>query len=148
MLLAELFDVLDRRARRRPDAVALEETNGRRLTYAELVAEIESAALPAAGRRNDERVLFAVRPSLEAFVLVLAEWRAGHLLVPLEARLSDEVFSARMREIDPDRLVVDRSTWLATWRPLRWLLGWCGVRLPNLRALPRRLILPAGVCSG
>ena len=87
-----LVDVLEQTAERHPDALALDDGTGA-LTYAELVAEVETraAALAAQGVRAGDRVGIRL-PSgtLDLYVGILAVLRAGACYVPVDVDDPDE----------------------------------------------------------
>src|SRR5438477_12196396 len=85
-------------AARQPERPALEDTAGGRLTYAALAAQVENVArsLVTAGLEKGDRVLFSVRPSIAAIVLILATARAGGVLVAFDLGMGPALFAARM----------------------------------------------------
>jgi len=131
----------------RADTTALIETSGRRLSYAQLGQCVERAAanLRIGGLQPGERVLFVVRPSIEAIVLILAVLRAGGVLVAVEPGMSESVFAARMALVKPRWCIAESMVLaLAARRSLRALLARRGVVLPNLLAVGARLLVRVG----
>jgi acyl-CoA synthetase (AMP-forming)/AMP-acid ligase II len=128
MTVDAFLDELGRHATRRPNAVALIETGGRRSTYAQLLGAVDRVAsgLDALGVRPEDRVLFAVRPGLEAFVLVLALLRVGAVVVALEPGTGPELLARRIATAEA-RWAMAESLLLAAaavqgarWLPERW----------------------------
>src|SRR5215831_3735500 len=85
-------------ARKRPQAVALKETGGRQLTYAELQRRVDGAAtgLHRHGFMAGDPVLFTVVPSIASVCLILAVARAGGTVVAADPRMGAEVFRRRV----------------------------------------------------
>jgi fatty-acyl-CoA synthase len=89
-MLADLPDLIARRAELTPDKVALEElATGRRLTYAALDARAARAAalLEARGVGEGDRVAILCRNRLAFFEALFACARLGAILVPLNWRM-------------------------------------------------------------
>ena len=132
------------------DRVALRETGGWRpaqISAGGLVERVErtAAGLVAEGLRPGDRVLFAVRPSIDAIALILATIRAGGVVVAADPGMGDVVFAARMERIQP-RWVMAESAALAltAWPWSRALARRLNVQLPPLArplgAAPVRLV--------
>jgi acyl-CoA synthetase (AMP-forming)/AMP-acid ligase II len=138
MKLASIFDTLTRRAIEHPRAIAIQETSGRRITYAELTAGLEAVAagLAGVGMRPGERVLFAVRPGIDAFLLILGIVRAGGVVVALDPGTPPDVFAARMALVCPRWVAAEGWIYaLGAFTPARLVLRRLGVALPALGRL-------------
>jgi acyl-CoA synthetase (AMP-forming)/AMP-acid ligase II len=147
MSFDQVFEMLASQCAERGGATALLEATGRRLSYAELGCQVDCASknLQRVGLRPGERVLFAVRPSLEAIVLILAILRSGGVVVVADLGMGDAVFAARMALVQP-RWVVAESMLLAlaAWRPVRALLARRGIALSNLAGLAGTQVIRVG----
>jgi acyl-CoA synthetase (AMP-forming)/AMP-acid ligase II len=108
--LGEIYVALERLAVARPDDVALISPRGRPTTFAALNAAICAAAthLQAEGMRRGDAVVFSVRPSVEAIILILATVRAGGVIVAADPGMGAELFAARMAAVRP-RFVMAES---------------------------------------
>jgi acyl-CoA synthetase (AMP-forming)/AMP-acid ligase II len=138
MTALEVLERLQRQAAERPIALALQETTGRRLAFAELQARIEAvaSALLDEGMRPGERVLFTVPPGINSIVLILAIVRAGGVVVAANPLMGPDVFSSRVRLIRP-------SWVMAT--SLVYLFGqFSRLNLPSLTATPARRFVRVG----
>lgn len=142
---------------RHPDSVAL--ISGReRLSYLELGDRVRTASshLVERGMGPGQRVLFAVRPGVEALVLVLAIARTGATIVFVDPGMSHELLRAR---------IVGRVEWAcaesvvyAVSGPglVRRIAAWRGLRLPDIAKLADRHVIagpwlpfgPPGLRSG
>ncbi|MFL6196819.1 MAG: amino acid adenylation domain-containing protein [Thermoanaerobaculia bacterium] len=90
----DLYGMVELQARRTPDAVALEAVDGRRWTYAELIARAAAVArgLLELGTGPETRVALCAGRSPEAVIGLLGILRAGGAAVPLDpAHLSDRL---------------------------------------------------------
>lgn len=108
--IGEMYVALDHLAHERPDDVALISPRGQHTTFAALNAAVCSAAtrLQAEGMRLGDAVVFSVRPSVEAIILILATVRAGGILVAADPGMGAELFAARMAAVRP-RFVMAES---------------------------------------
>src|SRR5690242_6363516 len=81
--LDEMYVTLERLAHERPNEIALISPRGRPTTFAALNAALCATAtrLQAEGMRPGDAVVFSVRPSVEAIILILATVRAGGNIV-------------------------------------------------------------------
>ena len=105
-----MYAALDRLARERPDDVALISPQSRQTTFAALNNAACAAAtrLQEEGMRLGNAVVFSVRPSVEAIILILATVRAGGIIVAADPGMGAELFSARMAAVQP-RFVMAES---------------------------------------
>jgi acyl-CoA synthetase (AMP-forming)/AMP-acid ligase II len=145
--LDDVFLALARTCLERGGATALLETSGRRLSYADLGQQVDRAAanLCRLGLRPGDRVLFAVRPSLEAIVLILAVLRSGGVLVAADLGMGEAVFKARIALVQPRWTIAESILLaLARWYPVRALLARRGVALPNLASLATTRVVRVG----
>ncbi|TME76510.1 MAG: long-chain fatty acid--CoA ligase, partial [Chloroflexi bacterium] len=124
MTALEVLEGLERQAADRGGALALQETTGRRLSFAQLQARIETlaSALLDEGMRPGDRVLFTVPPGIESIVSILAIVRAGGVVVAANPLMGPEIFAGRVRLIEPGWVIATS---------LVYLLGRLS-RLPNL----------------
>jgi acyl-coenzyme A synthetase/AMP-(fatty) acid ligase len=108
--LAEMYVVVDRLAHERPDDVALISPRGQHTTFAALNDAVCAAAtrLQAEGMRLGDAVVFSVRPSVEAIILILATVRVGGIIVAADPGMGAELFAARMAAVRP-RFVMAES---------------------------------------
>lgn len=108
--LSEIYESLDRLARERPDDVALIAPRGKHTTFAALNDAVCAAAtrLQAEGMRLGDAVMFSVRPSVEAIILILATIRAGGIIVAADPGMGAALFAARMAAVRP-RFVMAES---------------------------------------
>ncbi len=108
--LEGVYETLDRLARERPNAVALISPRGRRTTFAALHDAIRATAtrLQTEGMQPGDAVVFSVRPSVEAIILILATVRAGGIIVAADPGMGADLFAARMAAVRP-RFVMAES---------------------------------------
>jgi len=108
--LSEIYVALDQLAGEHPSDVALVSPLGRQTTFAALNDAICAAAtrLQAEGMRPGDAVVFSVRPSVEAVILILATVRAGGIIVAADPGMGAELFAARMAAVRP-RFVMAES---------------------------------------
>src|SRR4051812_33109959 len=101
--LADVYTTLKRLAREHPDDVALVSPRGRSTTFGALESAVSAAAtrLTAEGMRRGDAVVFSVRPSVEATILILATVRAGGTLVAADPGMGADLFAARMAAVQP-----------------------------------------------
>jgi len=124
-------------ARRQPRALALMETNGRQLSYGELLRRVDggASALHREGFNVGDAVLFTVRPSIASISLILAVVRAGGIVVAADPRMGAGVFGSRVALARPRWVMADSLAYLlGAGQPVRRLLG---RRLPELVPLAR-----------
>ena len=125
------------RAAEAPEALAIIETGGRRVTRGALVGRVRevAAGLTAAGMQPGDQALFSVRPGIDALVLILAIHDAGGVIVPIDPSMGKELFAARVALLAP-KWVMAESLLLASSAPwLSLLLRLRGVRLVPLGRL-------------
>ena len=147
MTTAGLTDRIDERARERPAAPAMIENGGRSISRARLAERVRALTrgLRRAGLEPGDRVLFAVRPSIDAIVMIVAIVEAGGVVVPVSVGSGDAVFGSQMRLIEP-RWVVAESLLLAAAGSalVRRIVRWRGGSLPSLGPVRDAMFLRVG----
>ena len=119
-MIAEIPDLLAKRAALKPDGIALEDgVTGRSLTYAALDARAGAAAamLAARGIGEGDRVAILCRNRIELFELLFACARIGAILVPLSWRMPAAELDLLIADCAPALLIVGGED-LATARAL------------------------------
>jgi len=138
MASLDLLSRLSARADVSPNATAIIEPGGISVTYAELSARAHavSRGFVTAGLQPGDRVLFAVRPSVAAIVLMTGIVEAGGVLVPASLGVGDELFRAQMKQLAP-RWVVAESLLIAASSSalVRRIVRWRGGALPAMDCL-------------
>ena len=127
--------------------VALQDTAGHRLSYAALGQRVDTVAanLVRRGMRPGDRVLFLVRPGLDAIVLVLAIARAGGVLVLADIAMGRQSFASRVAAAAPTWVFAETVLLLAQrLGPIRRLLKRRGVDIPEFPALPGATVVGVG----
>lgn len=144
MNLDEVFHAIDHWRIASPHADALVQLGGRRITFAGLADELEaiSAGLEDAGMRPQDAVVFSVRPSVEAVILILAIVRCGGIVVAADPGMSPELFAARTAPVRPRWVITESLLYsLARRRFVRTWLESRGARLPNFDVPGSKLVL-------
>jgi acyl-CoA synthetase (AMP-forming)/AMP-acid ligase II len=130
-----LIDRVGQVATEQAGTLAIVEPDGRSITRADFVDRARAMArgLVAAGLVPGDRVLFGVRPGIDAIALIVAIVEAGGVVVPVGVGAGDAVFEAQMRLVRP-RWVVAESVLLAAAGSsiVRRLVRWRGGALPSL----------------
>lgn len=127
---------------RSPDAIAIREVRGgrtrRTITHAALGARVASltAGLAAEGFAAGDRVLFSVRPGIDAIALVLAVRRLGGVLLPQDPGTSDALFAARVRLLAPRWVMAESLLMVPPAGVVARLLALGGLRLAPLGEVP------------
>ncbi|WP_185922027.1 AMP-binding protein, partial [Streptomyces sp. WAC06614] len=100
--------------RRAPGRVALAYFDGR-LSYAETDALSDSVAgyLAARGLRTGDRVAVVLQNTPHFVLAVLAAWKAGAVVVPLNPMYKTAELAHALRDSGATALVCDRPTWTA-----------------------------------
>ena len=128
-------------ASRRPQAVALEEVSGRRISYERLARDVDAvtSGLWQRGLRPGESVLFTIPPSIASITLILALVRAGATIVAADPRMGAAVFSSRLSLVRPAWVMAESRVYTASSHPVaRALLRSRGLELPDLGAIAAR----------
>ncbi|WP_280358147.1 class I adenylate-forming enzyme family protein [Nocardia otitidiscaviarum] len=113
----DFLELLREQARRHPDAPALGMVGARPLSYGELDALIGGVAerLHANGFRPGDRMLFSIRPCVDAVALIFGAIAAGGTIVFVDPGVGPELFARRLDIVQP--------TWAATESLLHLLSG-------------------------
>ena len=117
---------------RTPGAPAL--TFGRTtLRYGDLRDRIDGVAssLTANGMRAGDRVLFSVRPGIDAIVLALGIITAGGTVVFADPGAGEELFRARARLVSPRWVAAESLLYAVSSGPLRGIARRRGIELPD-----------------
>jgi len=98
-----IFDTLQKYAESLSDTIAIKQTDGKKRTYKELWEDSNSIALHLMekGFRPGDKVLFLVRPSIDAVELILAVIRLGGVLVLADIGMGSDVFRGRVEHANP-----------------------------------------------
>lgn len=142
-----LLQRIEASAQRHEKRCALSQAGARSLTYGELLARVRRAAcsLTALGLQPGDRVLFGVRPGVDAVVLLLAILRAGGVVATLDLGMGDETFAARRALINPRWVIAESISYALSARAWpRRLLRARGVALPPLARLTGVQLLRVG----
>ncbi len=105
-------DLLERSARRTPDAVALIDGD-QTTTYAALDAAVTGVAqaMQAAGVAPGDRVVIALENSVEQVAAYLGVMRGGAVAVPLPAGARSDRLAPAVRDCQPRACLFDPPTW-------------------------------------
>jgi mycobactin peptide synthetase MbtF len=108
---ASVLELFAARARRSPDAVAVEDA-GRRLTYAELDGASSRLAgyLAGLGVVRGDRVAVVMDRSADLVTVLLAVWRAGAAYVPVDAAYPAERVAFMLADAAPAAVVCTSLT--------------------------------------
>lgn len=137
-------------ARQSPSAIALAEVDGarirRQISRAELVRRVHAVmrGLSAQGFAPGDRVLFSVRPGINAVVLVLAVHELGGVLIPQDPGTADALFASRLQLLAPQWVVAESILLLSPASLLAGVLRWRGIQLAPLGAVPGARIVRVG----
>lgn len=144
--MTDLVDAVLASADARPAEPAL--TFGRvTLTFGELAARIRRVAsgLRAEGLADGDRVLFSVRPGVDAVVLALGIVQAGGTVVFADPGAGEALFRARAALAAPRWVAAESILYLASWGPFRRLARGRGLELaPYARLVPDAKHIYAG----
>lgn len=136
--MSDLVSALLDSADTRPEAAAIT-AGGVTLTYGTLAERIRRAAggLRAAGLHSGDRVLFSVRPGVDAVVLALGIVHADGVVVFADPGAGDALFRSRARLAAPRWVAAESLLYLASTRPLRRVARRRGLELaPYGRLVP------------
>lgn len=138
-----LTAMLDRGAAH-PDQIAiLESGRGRTLTYGQLVGSVRTlvAQLVQLGLKPGDAVVYAMRPGVEAIVLLTGLLLAGANVIVIDPNHAPALFAQRMKLVAPRWIVTESIIYAASVPgPLRSLLRRRGLFVPDLRSLDARCI--------
>jgi acyl-CoA synthetase (AMP-forming)/AMP-acid ligase II len=138
MYNTSLFQDLHRVAAKFSTKTALQETKGRKISYAELIRQIDLIAgnLQKYGMRQGDRAIFLVRPSLKAILLLLGIVRAGGVPVLADPAMGKEVFESRLKLAQPKWLFAENILLLMQkFGFLRRPLKTRGIEIPEVSGI-------------
>ncbi|MCP9622518.1 acyl--CoA ligase [Nocardia otitidiscaviarum] len=137
----DFLELLRERARRHPDAPALGTVGARPLGYGELDALIGGVAerLHANGFRPGDRMLFSIRPSVDAVALIFGTIVAGGTIVFVDPGVGPELFARRLDIVQPTWAATESLLYLLSG-PLRRIGRARGLELPAFGRLRVRHI--------
>jgi acyl-CoA synthetase (AMP-forming)/AMP-acid ligase II len=136
--LADVHSSLSCLAAERRDDVALVSPRGRLTTFGALNDAVSGAAtrLTLEGMRRGDAVVFSVRPSVEAIILILATLRAGGTTVAADPGMGADLFAARMAAVQPKFVMAESLLYaLSSNRVARRLLRTRHLELPQVSRL-------------
>lgn len=112
---------------------------GRALTFAELDRRVATVAdrLTDRGFRPGHRMLFSIRPCVDAVTLVLGAIAAGGAIVFVDPGAGPELFAQRLASVEPDWAATESLLFLVSG-PLRGFGRARGVALPRFARLDLR----------
>lgn len=111
----------------------------RRLAGATLADHIERTAhaFSRRGMNPGDVILFAVRPGIDALVLVMAAMRNGAVITLFDPGAGNELFARRLELLRPSWVVSESLLYAASARtPLSIYLRRAGLELPRLAKVP------------
>ncbi|MEC3919623.1 class I adenylate-forming enzyme family protein [Nocardia sp. CDC160] len=126
---------------RTPDAPALGMIGEPPLSFAELDARIRLVVkrLHSRGFRPGDRMLFSIRPCVDAVVLILGTVTAGGTIVFVDPGVGPELFARRLELVRPTWAATESLLYLLSG-PLRRYGRRLGLSLPEFGKLPLRHI--------
>lgn len=139
--MPDLLRAVLERGEHSPEAVALIDARGRRITYGTLARRVRATAggLRANGLAPSDGVLFSIRPGPDALVLALAVVAAGGTVVFVDPGVGAELFIARAELAQAQWSAAESLLYAAgNLRPARAYARRRGLLLPDLSALPVR----------
>lgn len=145
-----LLERITARADEAPGAMALREVSGarsgRQITRVALVQRVRALmrGLHASGFRRGDRVVFSVRPGIDAVCLVLAVHELGGVLVPQDPGTSDVLFATRMRQLEPAWVFAESMLLVRTDGVVARLLRSRGVRFAPLGGVAGARVVRVG----
>jgi acyl-CoA synthetase (AMP-forming)/AMP-acid ligase II len=148
MYNSALFKDLTAIAATYPTKIALQETTGRKITYQELIWKIDfiAANLEKRGFKPGDRVVFLVRPSINAILLLLAIVRAGGVPILADPAMGKDVFESRMKLAQPAWLFAEdilRLIQKVGW--LRRILRKRGIEIPEISGVEGAKVVGVGL---
>jgi acyl-CoA synthetase (AMP-forming)/AMP-acid ligase II len=135
MTLDEILAAIAERCTRAPERPALTLAGGRRLTYGDVRRELDAltSGLLAQGLSPGDAVVFSIRPSPEAVLLLLAIVRCGGTVVAADPGVGPDLFAAQMALLTPKWVMAETLLYAAArLRPVRAALERRGIALPNI----------------
>ena len=137
-------------ARLAPHEVALREVRGARvrrsITRSAFVARVRElmGGLQARGFASGDRVLFSVRPGIDAVALVIAVYELGGVLIPQDPGVADVLFAERMSLLAPRWVFAENALLVRPDSVIARLLKWRGIALAPLGAVEHAHFLHVG----
>jgi acyl-CoA synthetase (AMP-forming)/AMP-acid ligase II len=103
MMQTSWLDAIRSHALVHPEAIAVVESRGRAVSRERLVRMVEGvmSSLQREGFGTGDKVLFSVKPGIDALVLVLAVHELGGVLLPMDPGVCDALFASRMALLAP-----------------------------------------------
>ncbi len=145
-----LLERISARAAEAPETIALFEVHGgrrgREISRVALVRRVRAVmrGLTASGFTRGDRVLFSVRPGIDAVCLVLAVHALGGVLVPQDPGTSDVLFATRMRQLQPAWVFAESMLLVRARGVVARVLRARGVRFAPLGAVPGARVVRVG----
>lgn len=138
---ADFLDLLREQARQYPDAPALGMIGEKPLSYGELDALITTVAnrLHTNGFRPGDRMLFSIRPCVDAVALIFGTIAAGGTIVFVDPGVGPELFARRLAVVEPTWAATESLLYLLSG-PLQRIGRARGLALPAFGRLPVRHI--------
>ncbi|MFJ4653044.1 AMP-binding protein [Nocardia sp. NPDC088792] len=138
---ADFLALLHEQVRQRPDAQALGMIGEKPLTFAELENRISTVTkrLHDKGFRPGDRMLFSIRPCVDAVTLVFGTIAAGGAIVFVDPGVGPELFTRRIDLVRPAWAATESLLYLLSG-PLNRVGRAVGLSLPAFADLPVRHI--------
>ena len=130
--MTDILEALLDSCERTPDAPALT-FRGATLRYRDLRGRIDAVAssLTSRGLLPGDRVLFSVRPGVDAIVLALGIIAAGGTVVFADPGAGEALFTARAGLVEPKWVAAESLLYAASSGPLRGIARRRGIELPD-----------------
>ncbi len=145
-----MLERIAHRARLSPHDVAVREVVGTRvrrsITRAAFVRRVRAlmAGLQARGFACGDRVLFSVRPGIDAVALVVAVYELGGVLIPQDPGVADVLFAERMKLLAPRWVVAESALLVKSESVIARLLRWRGIALAPLGSVEQAQFVHVG----
>lgn len=122
-----ILSLIEATAKSFPNRVAIQQTSGRKITYAELISKARSVGknLRLRGFQSGDRALLLSKPGVDAVIWVLGVMYAGGVSVIADPGMGKIVFEERVKAAQPKWALVDDAIILLS-------------AIPPLMALARR----------
>jgi acyl-coenzyme A synthetase/AMP-(fatty) acid ligase len=122
-------------ATQKPNAVCLQDTYNRKLTYSELAQQVNTTALELQkmGFKEGDRAFFLARPSIQGIVYFLAVMRAGGVIAVADPAMGRASFRSRFELVEPKWLVLEPLLfWIQKIPFLENALRQFGIEIPDI----------------
>ncbi len=145
-----MLERIAQQARLSPHEVALSEVRGARtrrsMTRAAFVTRVRAlmGGLQARGFATGDRVLFSVRPGIDAVALVVAVYELGGVLIPQDPGVADVLFAERMKLLEPKWVIAESVLLVKPDSVLARLMQWPGVALAPLGTVEQAQFVHVG----